>query len=123
LNGNTPAGFTSSGAITLPDIGGGSLGYAYNITSENLNHRTIQGFSTEAEDKMLKCNSCPYPDFKIFNGYYGRADYADHIIDSAFKGIPTDLFEGNMNFESYTDEGKTGTKEDPRIFLTCTRGI
>jgi hypothetical protein len=123
LYGNTPAGFASSAAIALPEIGGGSLGYTYNITSENLNHRTIRGFSTEAEEKMLKCKACPYPDFAMFDDYYGRPDYADHIIDAAFKGNPTELSEGNMNFGSYTDVGKAGTKEDHHICWTRTRGI
>lgn len=84
-------------------------GYVYNVTTQNLNYRTIQGFSTEAKAKMAECANCPYPDYKKFTDYYGKNDYGDHIITSAFNGLPTRMANGNMQFELYKEEARTGT--------------
>jgi hypothetical protein len=101
------SGFTQSGFLSFVDEKV-DYGYVYNVTAQNLNYRTIQGFSTEAKAKMANCETCPYPDYKKFTDYYGKNDYGDHIITSAFNGLSTRMSNGNMQFELYEEEARTG---------------
>ena len=105
---NTKGCFASSGSITLIMMGG-NLGYTYNITTRNFNFRTISGFSKDAKEEMFNCQNCPYDDYTKFFNYYGKHDYGDHIISSAFNGVSTQMTNGNMDFKLYNrKEGLTG---------------
>ncbi len=61
--------FVDQGDLT---IDGQEYSYTYIPESDNLNGRTIAGFSIEARDKMrVGCKGCPYEDFLYFYNYYG----------------------------------------------------
>ena len=50
---------------------------------------------------LLNCKGCPYTDFKHFYDYYGRDDYADHWVQSAFDGTMTSFSRGDADFTKY----------------------
>ena len=52
-NQNTKGCFDGSGTITEND-GGSEYTYTYNVNEDNDNGRTIQGFSTAVQSKMLE---------------------------------------------------------------------
>jgi hypothetical protein len=85
-----------------------SLGYTYIPSQDNGNERTLQGFSTAAEDKMYRCEYCPYDTYEKFFQYYGVFDYADAWVDAAFSGTSTTFSNGNADFTQYDFPGKTG---------------
>jgi hypothetical protein len=85
------------------------LNYTYNILQNNVNGRTIKGFSEDARDKMQLCASCPYEDYTKFMDYYGEFDYADQWITAAGDGASTDFENGNADFSNYGQVGKSGT--------------
>lgn len=64
--------------------------------------------SAEAEDKMWKCQHCPFPEYEKFYNYYGEFNYADRIITHAFRGEQTYLKNGNMDFGYYTEYALSG---------------
>jgi len=66
--------FASDGNIIVISDLNVSYGYSYNVTKDNINDRTIQGFSTKAENRMEDCDtgSCPMPHFQTFRNYYGK---------------------------------------------------
>merc|ERR1712151_161365 len=74
---------------------------------KNVNERTIQGFSTSAEEKMYRCDNCPYATYRKFREYYGAFDYADKWINAAFDGTSTKFTRGNANFARYGFAGRT----------------
>lgn len=87
-------------------IDGATYSYTYNPKTDNTNKRTLQKFSTQAEDKMFRCENCPYPTYKKFREYYGFFDYADKWINAAFDGTGTNFARGNANFSRYGFKGK-----------------
>lgn len=87
--------FADSGNL---DIGGTILNYNYDSRSQNVNKRTLQKFSTEAEQKMYRCENCPYATYQKFRDYYGFFDYADKWITAAFDGTGTTFARGNGEF-------------------------
>jgi len=95
--------FAPSGTI---EIDGESIDYSYDPKTENNNKRTIRKFSVTAEDKMYRCEKCPYGTFKKFREYYGHFEYADKWIDAAFDGGRTEFNRGNANFARYGFKGK-----------------
>jgi hypothetical protein len=98
-------GFADSGTLAITGVG--TVTYTYNKRQHNQNGRTIQGFSTAAQDKMFDCPDCPYPDYQKFYNYYGKHDYADKWVQAAFSGTSTDFANGNANFGSYGFPGLT----------------
>merc|ERR1712166_1639392 len=96
----------ASGLLNVDGIDG-DLSYSYDPTTKNVNKRTIQGFSTSAEEKMYRCENCPYNTYRKFREYYGFFDYADKWINAAFDGTSTSFSNGNGNFASYGFAGKT----------------
>jgi hypothetical protein len=64
---NTVGCFASNGTLSIN--GEGSVSYSYNPLTDNFNGRTIQGFSTQAEEKMYRCTNCPYKTYKKFYDY------------------------------------------------------
>lgn len=96
--------FKETGTLT---IGGDTYTYTYNPESENKADRTIAGFSTGAETKMLSgCPGCPYRHFKMFNDYYGTPTYAHQWIEAAFEGTATSFSRGNANFAQLGMSGR-----------------
>jgi hypothetical protein len=92
-------GFASSGSIRITGVG--SVAYTYRPRFDNNNGRTIQGFSTQAAEKMLNCPiGCPYPDFQKFYDYYGVADYADKWVMASLDGRATSFSNGNADFST-----------------------
>merc|ERR1719203_760339 len=102
---NTQGCFIEDGTIS---VAGADHAYTYDPANENKNGRTIAGFSTGAAAKMLSgCPGCPYRDFKYFNDYYGRSDYAHEWVEAAFEGRSTEFpNNGNANFAQYTFGGR-----------------
>jgi Low iron-inducible periplasmic protein len=101
---NTQGCFEATGNVTIE--GAGSVGYTYNPLTDNNNGRTIQGFSTEADEKMNTCANCPYKTFKMFRDYYGASDYADKWVTAAFAGEATNFNNGNADFSLYSCAGQ-----------------
>jgi hypothetical protein len=66
-NPNTVGCFAPNGTLSIN--GEGSVSYSYNPLIDNFNGRTIQGFSTQAEEKMYLCPNCPYKTYKKFYEY------------------------------------------------------
>lgn len=54
---------------------------------------------------MNDCEHCPYTDFQYFYDYYGKTDYADHYVTSAFNNAVTTFTNGNADFTSSTYDG------------------
>lgn len=93
-----------TGAVT---INGVSIAYSYNSLTDNNNGRTLQGFSTSVKEKMIdREDGVPFADAKMYADYYGRPDYGDHWIQSAFNKGSTSFTNGNANFSSLADEGR-----------------
>jgi len=90
--------FKDTGSV---NIGGVSYQYTYDSTSGNKNGRTLQGFSSSVEDKMISCfPGCPMTDATYFTNYYGQTDYGDRWIQAAFNGGSLTSFDnGNTSFD------------------------
>lgn len=83
--------------------------YSYEPEENNDNERTIQGFSTSAETKMRRSEDSPYYlTYQKFYDYYGRFDYADHWVLSAFAGGATSFptQNGNADFSTFEEKGR-----------------
>jgi len=80
-----------------------TFAYEYDVLKNNTNKRSIQGFSSNA-DTLMRVGGIDgnpfYDSFQPFVDYYGRADYADHIIQSAIVNNDTDLLNGNFNMKT-----------------------
>ena len=106
---DTSGCFAPTGQIR---IGGIKLEYDYDIEEENVNGRTIAGFSLGAKKKMYdtkSCAGCPYPEYSAFVEYYGNYEYADDWVRSALTGKATP-FQGTGNAD-FTKFGFTGKAE------------
>jgi len=69
---------------------------------------TLQSLSLEAEDDMTISEGRYFQMFRRYNKYYGRPDYGNEWINSAFSNIDTDFLDGNAGFEGYDKEGSAG---------------
>jgi len=96
--------FANNGTLV---IGQKTYGYTYDQNDDNNAGRTIQGFSTSAKDKMYECTNCPYDEYEKYYNYYGKHDYADVWVTSAFEGDSTEFKNGNADFSQYGYDGKT----------------
>lgn len=98
---DTVVGFASSGIITI--IGGGTSqwSYSYNETTDNKNGRSFQSFSTQAKD-ILKA----FDRYQKHVDYYGRHDYADHIMQAGFETGKTNMVRGNLDFSQFDPRGE-----------------
>ena len=95
--------FAPTGKLT---IGGIKVAYDYEVEEENLNGRTIAGFSLGAKKKMYDtdhgCAGCPYPEYSAFVDYYGNYEYADDWIKAALAGKATPFQgAGNADFSKF----------------------
>jgi len=107
--------FTPSGTLT---IDGDTMDYTYDHNTQNVNKRTIRKFSTTAEEKMFRCENCPYDTFSKFRDYYGHFDYADKWIDAAFDGDKTVFTKGNANFVRYGFDGKEEAIKKATVYMS-----
>ena len=92
LTPNTVACFAASGSVAIDGVSDAS--YTYDpITDDNINKRSIQGFSTDAQKKMAECENCPYNKmYEKFYDYYGQYDYANQIaLLAALSGQKTNF--------------------------------
>lgn len=104
---NTNGCLAASGTLNLKIDGADTtLSYTYDPAKNNVNKRTIQGFSTSAEEKMFRCKNCPYKTYRKFKDYYGVFDYADEWVNAAFEGRTTKFIRGNAQFGKYGYDGK-----------------
>lgn len=78
--------------------------YVYDVDLDNVNGRTLAGFSTDAFQEMWNCTNCPYKTFNKFVEYYGAPDYGDKMIKAAFNAEQTEFRYGSLDF---TNEPKT----------------
>lgn len=101
---NTEGCFAATGTLTID--GSTAVSYSYSVTTDNINKRTIQGFSTAAQKKMYNCDNCPYTTYDAFYKYYGEFDYGNQIVLSAFEGTKTNFDNFNNDFGLYTFAGK-----------------
>lgn len=104
-NPSTEGCFAATGEITIASTG--SFNYTYDPLVDNNNKRTLQGFSTQAEEKMYKCANCPYSTYKKFYDYYGVFDYANKWVLAGFAGTDTSFTRGNADLSSYGFDGRT----------------
>jgi len=96
--------FASSGTL---NIDGADMSYTYDPRTQNVNKRTIRKLSTTAEEKMYRCDNCPYKTFRKYREYFGFFDYADKWIEAAFDGSGTNMGRGNANFARYGFKGRS----------------
>mmetsp|Transcript_36492 Transcript_36492/g.40608 ORF Transcript_36492/g.40608 Transcript_36492/m.40608 type:complete len:513 (+) Transcript_36492:131-1669(+) len=97
--------FEASGTVDIDGIGE-DLSYTYDVLTDNINKRSIQGFSTGAQKKMAECDNCPYKMYQQFYNYYGQYDYANQIVLAAFSGSKTNFDNFNNDFGLYGFDGK-----------------
>lgn len=100
---NTEGCLTETGTL---DIDGTTVEYTYNILENNVAKRTLQGFSTEAKEKMWDCANCPYDTYAAFVDYYGAYDYGDEWVMAGFEGRKTNFKNFNNDFGAYGFDGK-----------------
>jgi len=99
--------FDAAGTISI-DGGDDTYEYTYDVATDNLNGRTIAGFSTSAEEKQLSgCPGCPYAEYKKYYDYYGVADYAHQWVSAALDGESTNFANGNADFSKYSLIGRS----------------
>jgi len=104
VNPNLEGCFAASGTFTID--GGSTVDYSYNPLMDNTAKRTLQGFSTEAQKKMMECPNCPYETFEAFYEYFGMADYGNEMVIAAFEGRATNFRNFNNDFKLYGYDGK-----------------
>lgn len=106
------SGLNSTGSIT-PE-GAASAKYTYDPSTGNTNARTLQYFSSTAEERMRHegLSSKPYYDsFLKFVNYYGDATYGDMWVLAAFNAKSTGFSSGrgDADFSSLGVEARAGT--------------
>lgn len=94
----------ANGTITIDDRI--EIGYTYDPLVNNVNKRTIQGFSIAAKKTMWQCQDCPYDYYKAFVEYYGFFDYGNQIVTAAFEGQKTKFNNFNSDFGIYGYDGR-----------------
>lgn len=102
----------ATGSIT-PD-GASGASYTYDPDTGNTNARTLQYFSSTANERMRHKGSSTnpfYDSFVKFLNYYGDATYGDMWVTAAFKGGATDFSSGrgDADFGSLSLEARAGT--------------
>jgi hypothetical protein len=92
------------------------LDYSYDISSQNVNEKSIKMFSTQARKRFFECDgtgeNCPYPDYDMYRTYYNSFDYADAWVIAAVEGASTDFAKSNADFSTLSLEGRFGKYED-----------
>lgn len=96
--------FAESGTVNIDGVG--DVAYSYDVNEDNINKRSIQGFSTAAQEKMYECDNCPYKTYEKFYDYYGEYDYANQMILAAFTSSETNFDNFNNDFGLYGFAGR-----------------
>lgn len=97
--------FAGTGTIRVNNI---PYDYSYTVESDNFNARTIQGFSTGVDKHRQFGTGDFYPDFQVFQDYYGSTTYADKMVTAALTGTNAGLTRGNQNYSGLDDEARVG---------------
>jgi hypothetical protein len=101
----------ANGTLTVTG-GTAPISYLYNALEATRNERTLQGFSTGWQSKMLdEQDGQPYKHFKLFSDYYGSETYADQFVTAALTGAPASVSNFNADFSSYALESRAGKKK------------
>jgi len=101
--------FVNTGSVIIGDE---SFTYTYDQLVDNKNGRTIQGFSTAVQSKMIACDlGCPQVNAEMFKNYYGVADYGDMWVTAAFDKTATAFEKGNADFSDDSVTGFVGRRE------------
>jgi len=121
-NPNIDGCFAASGDVTLNSSSNGNndiitAAYTYDPLTNNINKRTLQGFSTDAERTMGTCDACPYLTFDKFYDYYGTYDYANQLVLAAFAGSNTNFQNFNNDFGVYEYEGKQEIIQKGTVYM------
>jgi len=99
--------FAPSGSMTVElDGGAATVTYTYTPLENNINKRSLAGFSTGAQKKMYECATCPYATYEKYYDYYGEYDYANQIVLAAFEGSKTNFKNFNNDFGLYGFDGR-----------------
>jgi len=99
-------------------VGEMDYAYTYDVMEDNMNGRTLMGFSTAAQAKMYACsNGCPHDEYMKFYNYYGQFDYAHQWVNAAMTGGKTDFTNGNADFGIYGFSGKTEASKKGIAYL------
>lgn len=98
-------GFKTSGTLTI-DALGRDYGYTYNILNDNKNARSISKLSKQEDPTASQMLS---EEFSLFSAYFGRFDFADHIIQTAFASVKdptakTEMERNNLYFDHFDDD-------------------
>merc|ERR1712176_1230477 len=104
INPNTEGCFAPTGTLTINSSD--TVDYTYDVLMDNTAKRTLQGFSTGAQAKMLECANCPYKTFEAFYNYYGMADYGNELVLAAFESRETNFKNFNNDFKLYGFDGR-----------------
>jgi hypothetical protein len=96
----------------------------YTPTTDTVNGRSLQLFSTEAETKMkFPGSDAFYPDYAMFVQYYGSNTYGDDIIQAAFLGKATSLQNGNIDFTQFGYEGRAEAVKKATAYMNTAMEI
>ena len=106
------SGLNATGIITPDDASAAS--YTYDPTTGNTNERTLQGFSSNANERMRHDSSTSnpfYDSFVKFVNYYGDVTYGDKWVSAAYNGESTGFSSGrgDANFASLGLGARAGT--------------
>jgi len=102
-------GCIEGGTGTISIAGGREIDYMDYVIDNNENERTIQGFSTSANEKFRPnkdLNEDFFSFYKPVVEYYGQADFSDQIVTAGLEGTNTDLTNGNVNLVGYDFSGR-----------------
>ena len=106
-------GFAPSGKLYFEGHDESPVTYDYNMLTQNKNDRTLQGFSTDAAQKMKPCPHCDfYTDFFRFFQFYGIADYAHQWTLAALTGQRTVFDSSTADFATIPIDGRAGKLND-----------
>jgi hypothetical protein len=111
------SGLNGTGSIT-PE-GASAASYTYDPATGNTNDRTLQYFSSTANEKMRHESSTSnpfYDSFVKFLNYYGDATYGDKWVTAAYNGESTGFSSGrgDANFASLGLGARAGTCQNGR---------
>jgi hypothetical protein len=124
------AGLAANGTIT-PGSNAAAVGYTYDPLTGNTNARTVQYFSSTANERMRQDGDSSksfYESFQKFADYYGDATYGDKWVTAAFNAGTTSFSSnrGDADFSSFDYAARAGTfdmRTNERAIRFVTIGI
>jgi len=88
------SGCFAEGENTI-NIDGEVYNYTYTAATDNKNGRTIEGFSTQLEEKLKNGPGAPYVDFEYFRKYYGESH-----VSSLLRGKISVMYQSHQSSHS-----------------------